>query len=136
MCSALQASRLAGSGSTSAPKGVIAFEVALVWTYVQVVGVHMFASGDGPRRKTDDLVVAPQRVAGDHGMLRNLVAWRDQSFDRDAFNQCAADQLDTGNQHIVFGVETDKRRHCMMVPRLMVWKLLGFKKALRDASSR
>ena len=71
----------------------------------------MFASGDCPRRKTDDLVVAPQPVAGDHGMRRNFVAWPDQSLDRDAFNQCAADQSGTGNQHIAFGVETDKRRH-------------------------
>ena len=88
--------------------GVVAFEVALFCTHVQVVRVHMLARCDGLVRKANDLVVAAHRLAQGDGACGDFVARRNQAAHGYAVHGASAHELGAGNDHVVRRVQADE----------------------------
>ena len=105
-------------------KSVVARKVALVRAHVEVVRVNMLAGGNRFAGKADDLVVAAHRLAGRDGVRGDLVASRDQTLDDDTLGRRTADELRAGDEHIVLGMEADKRDHVVtgMVEKARFWR--------------
>ena len=93
-------------------KGVVARKVAFVRAHVEVVGVHMFALGNGLAGEADDLVVAAHGGALCNGMGRDLVAGWHEAAHGEVLDGGAAHQLAAGDHHVISGVQADKGGHC------------------------
>jgi hypothetical protein len=73
--------------------------------------MHVLAWGNGLRGKADDLVVTTHRFTSSHGTHGHLVTWRNQAAHSHTFYLNAREQLLSGDDNVIGGMEANTSVH-------------------------